>query len=165
MQSQDFSAAKEHLLTALAVARQTQWSEALVTCQLHLASLYLDQKQPDLTEPFLVEARHLAQEKQITYQMTTVHYLTAQLLLGQGVLMEAETEARTALSTAQTLGMRNEEGQAWRVLGLTLLMQNTVDKGVSAFEQSLDCFYDNIYEKNSTQRQLDRALAKLNGQA
>ncbi len=158
-QRRDFAAAGEHLTTALAVARQTQWTEALVACQLHLAALHLDQDQPDQAEPCLAEARQLAQEEQITYQMTTVHFLTARLLLARANPSEAEGEARLALESAQALGMRTEEGQAWRVLGQALATQGEKAQAAAAYEQSLACLQGNPYEEELTLRLIETPTA------
>lgn len=120
--------------------------EIMALC--NLADLYLRQRQLQLTELMLNDAKQKVQEIEADAQLPELYRLWAQLRLEQN--QSAQKEINQSLKLAKKKKMSLEEGKSLRIQGQVLLTAGDRHRALKAFKRSLKLLATEPYESALT---------------
>ena len=163
----DHDVALGHYKRCLTLARAHAIPDYVVDALLGQAVIRIRQDDLETTRTLLTEAQTLATDLGTRYQWPEIHRLWAQLHLASGQPELALVEAQTAVSLAQELEMKLEEGMGLRVWGEALLAAGQLEAALEAFNRSQTLLQGrDPFAEARTQAAWSRALlAKGDGSA
>ncbi|MEM7115375.1 MAG: AAA family ATPase [Chloroflexota bacterium] len=129
--------AEAQLLNALHLAEQHQFDVQVVHCQQRLAQLATRRRDWASAGEQIEQAWQSAQRLQIQALLPELENCRAEIMLATGNLTQADTHATTALEQAQTLGMTEQVGISYRLLGEIAAARQHLQEAYDAFGSSL----------------------------
>ncbi|MBL8046850.1 MAG: tetratricopeptide repeat protein, partial [Anaerolineales bacterium] len=132
--------------------------------EMNLGETHLQLNNIPLAEQHLGAARRLFEQTKSRDFLPELHRHLARAALFSLRTDEAKAEVQQALSLAQELNMKNEQGAAWRVQGEIALSQREATSALESLttSESLLAEVADDYELARTRVLLGRALAQLN---
>lgn len=150
--------AGQNLNAALACARQIEHNELILASLAYLADLHLSRGNLTDGEIALKEADALSVQAKIVYQRPLIERLWAQYHLATQEYPQAVELAQRSLTTAEQVGMHQEEGASWRVLGQAHLALHDYATGERDLQKSVMRSKNSPYEMAQTKLVLARHL-------
>ncbi|NTU86000.1 MAG: hypothetical protein HGA45_42855, partial [Chloroflexales bacterium] len=158
------AAARAHLDSCVALARQHQLHEQLSLGLSSLADLHLREGSWQAAETALGEAATLAASLDLRYQLSEIARERAELLLARGESATGLAAAEAACEHAREQGNPREEGMGLRALGQALLAGGRPEQASSAFARSVELLDDqDPYEAARTRSAWGAARADATG--